>query len=357
MPLKVYYGNILDIKNDAIVNPTDIFLSGSGSIDKILHDLSEGKLKTEFQYIQDFSFGSARLTPSYNNIYKFIIHTAGPYWTDSYGDVAILRNCYSNIFQIIQENRSEISSVSIPIIASGSFKFPLENALTISMNAINEYLQFDEKLDINLFIYTEQARLAFEKLYKDINIINIFSSKDSTASTDSSLYMTNNLPKGTSNHIKSYLDEFPVNKSKLEVSDLINKYFKNIKNDQTDNASFADVYYSLLNKYNLQNSKVCGPKGADLNKTTMSKLLNPKTGRKPSKDTVLALCIALPINHDEMIALCKAAGKPFEYSNPRDKLVDDYIKNVHLQNKIYSLYEYNMKIPNTYKMLQINVSK
>lgn len=357
MSLNVYYGNIFNVTSDAIVNPTDIFLSGSGSIDKTLHDLSNGQLKNECKFIQDFSFGSARKTLSYNNIFKYIIHTAGPYWTGSYGDVKILKNCYSNIFQILQENKNEIKSVSIPIIASGSFKFPLEKAITIAMNAINEYMQIDDSLIINLFIYTNDARLAFEKLYNNINAIDLFAAQDNATSANSSLNKTNNLPAGTSGHINSYLNEFSTDKNTLDFQGLLNKFSSTIKNEQTSSNSFADVYFSLLDKYNLQNSKVCGASGADLNKATISKLLNPKTGRKPSKDTVLALCIALPINFDEMLALCKAAGKPFESSNVRDRFVADYIKFTHTKNQIYPLSDYNMRIPNTHKMLQINISK
>ena len=39
MPLEISRNDIRNIEVDAIVNPSDRFLSGSGSIDKIIHDI------------------------------------------------------------------------------------------------------------------------------------------------------------------------------------------------------------------------------------------------------------------------------------------------------------------------------
>ena len=44
MSLKIVRNNILEMKVDAIVNPTDYRLSGSGSIDKKIHDNNSKKM-------------------------------------------------------------------------------------------------------------------------------------------------------------------------------------------------------------------------------------------------------------------------------------------------------------------------
>ena len=77
MPLKIVRNNILEMEVDAIVNPTDYKLSGSGSIDKKIHDAGGLELRKECDEYEHCDFGDAVLTHAYNLPCKYIIHTVG----------------------------------------------------------------------------------------------------------------------------------------------------------------------------------------------------------------------------------------------------------------------------------------
>ena len=80
MPLKIIRNNILQMNVDAIVNPTDSSLSGSGSIDYKIHQAGKEQLKKELLTIGKCNPGDAVLTNAYNLPCDYIIHTVGPKW-------------------------------------------------------------------------------------------------------------------------------------------------------------------------------------------------------------------------------------------------------------------------------------
>ena len=65
---------------DAIVNPTDVMLSGAGSIDYKIHQVGNEELENELKSVGKCNVGDAILTNVHNLKCKYIIHTVGPIW-------------------------------------------------------------------------------------------------------------------------------------------------------------------------------------------------------------------------------------------------------------------------------------
>ena len=138
MPLKIVRNNILEMEVDAIVNPTDYKLSGSGSIDKKIHDAGGLELRKECDEYEHCDFGDAVLTHAYNLPCKYIIHTVGPFWRDNPEDLEIMESCYANCLRVAAQQK--LKSIAFPLIATGSFGCPKDLAVNIAINTINFFI-------------------------------------------------------------------------------------------------------------------------------------------------------------------------------------------------------------------------
>ena len=83
--LELIHGNIMEAKVDAIVNPTDLVLSGGGGLDQVIRQAAGEKVDRACEEIRDLyggcQTGEAVITPAGNLSVKHIIHTVGPIWT------------------------------------------------------------------------------------------------------------------------------------------------------------------------------------------------------------------------------------------------------------------------------------
>ncbi len=83
--------------------------------------------------------GEAASTPAFNLDAKYIIHTVGPSWIDGKHDEReILHLCYRKSLNLAAE--LECKSIAFPLIATGVYGFPKDEALQIALAEINKFL-------------------------------------------------------------------------------------------------------------------------------------------------------------------------------------------------------------------------
>ncbi len=129
MPFQIIRNDITKVKADAIVNtanPKPVFAAGTDAA--IYKAAGEKQLLAERKKIGDIMPGETAVTPAFSLDAKYIIHTVGPLWEDgAHGEFDILESCYRNCLQKAAELKCK--SIAFPLIASGNYGFPKDEAL------------------------------------------------------------------------------------------------------------------------------------------------------------------------------------------------------------------------------------
>ena len=140
MPFQIRFADILSIRCDAIVNPTDELLSGSGGLDAKIRAAAGHDLTLACRRAGQISVGGAIITPGFQlNNCRYIIHTASPWWSNRQEDVQGLRQCYRSALRLAE--KFGLESAAFPLIGSGTRGFPKELVLRAAVEEIGQYLK------------------------------------------------------------------------------------------------------------------------------------------------------------------------------------------------------------------------
>lgn len=168
MPLQIVNDNICNMKTDAIVNAANSSLKmGGGVCGAIFSSAGADKLQKECDSIGGCKTGDAVITSGYNLYAKYIIHTVGPIWHGGgSGKEELLRSCYINSLNLAMKNNCK--SIAFPLISSGIYGYPKEEALRVAITAINEFL-LKTDIDIYLVLFVESDYKLGQKLLDEIS--------------------------------------------------------------------------------------------------------------------------------------------------------------------------------------------
>ncbi len=362
MPLRIIRNDLLQMEVDAIVNPTDSELSGSGSIDLKIHQAGKEELKKELASIGKCNIGDAILTNAYNLSCKYIIHTVGPIWNGDVKAFRVLESCYRNCLSLALTQ--DIESIAFPLIATGSFGCPTDKAIQIAINTINSFL-IDYDLEVYLVVYNSEAFGISKKLVEDVKSYI----EDDIVEDERIKFIQ---------ELLSYYEfnETPLAKrivGKIKVSDAIERDYKLLSPmfmedlyecESTDNLedlipeldkikwtnedSFTYKLFKIIDDNNLKDSDVYNAAG--ISKMVFSNL---RKGVIPKKKTVFQLCLTLPIDITQATDLLASAGYTFILSDKFEKTIKKIIeaKNTKKLTRIdvidLILYELGLPVFNT----------
>ena len=103
--------------------------------------------------------------------------------------------------------------------------------------------------------------------------------------------------------------------------------------EQSVNQTFVDRLLYYINKKGVRDSEVY--KAARVDKRLFSKIVSSRE-YKPSKDTAIALALALELSLDEANDMLARAGYTFSHSNKRDIIIEYFFRE-----KVYNLMDAN----------------
>ena len=103
--------------------------------------------------------------------------------------------------------------------------------------------------------------------------------------------------------------------------------------DKTTNKTFVDALIAHINKKGLRDSEVY--KAAQIDRRLFSKIMSDRQ-YKPSKDTAIAIALALRLTLSEATDMLSRAGYTFSHSNKKDIIVEYFFRE-----RIYKLDDIN----------------
>ena len=236
--IKFVIGNICESHVDAIVNPTDTFLSGSGGVDWHIHKLAGKTMSDECKKAGSCPIGNTVLTSGGNLFTKYVIHTAVPKWeSNSQNAEYLLAACYVNSLNTAKENN--INSIAFSAIGTGTNSFPVERAAEISMAVIWEWYIAHRECPQITIVLTSESKM---KIYKKAFLLNVLKTFHTTFSPEHLAFLTA--------HTLPYYFEQHGGFSKLsdKKEEQVNIYRDKINNLHHLYSDYMDILYDIIGK-------------------------------------------------------------------------------------------------------------
>lgn len=353
MPFQIIRNDITKVKADAIVNTANPKPTiGRGTDSAIYAAAGKDQLLAAREKIGNIAPGEAAYTDAFNLSAKYIIHTVGPAWFGgNKNEREILHSCYRNSLALA-DNLS-CKSIAFPLIATGVYGFPKDEALQIALAEINRFL-LDHDMKITLVVFD---RRAFELSGQLVGDIDEFIDEHSAHEIRQAEY-------GGSYHDNRRLDEL----HRFESSEMISQDMGSFADDgdaeadyeeelsppigAAPGASFPDVsgksldeilgntgetfqqkLFELIDKSGMDDVTVY--KKANIDRKVFSRI-RCKADYKPKKKTAVAFAIALELDMPTMIDLLSRAEIALSPSNKFDLIITFFVTN-----RIYDIYEIN----------------
>jgi O-acetyl-ADP-ribose deacetylase (regulator of RNase III) len=152
MSFSIIHTDITKQKTDAIVNAANTSLrAGGGVCGAIFKAAGTKNLQAACKKLAPIKTSEAVITPGFDLPAKYIIHAAGPiYRGGGHGEEKLLRDTYTNALKCAVENGCK--SIAFPLISSGIYGYPKEEALSVATSAIQDFIA-DHDIDVTLVLF------------------------------------------------------------------------------------------------------------------------------------------------------------------------------------------------------------
>ena len=304
MPLHFIRNDITKMPVDAIVNAANESLLGGGGVDGCIHRAAGPELLAECRRLGGCRTGEAKLTGAYRLPCRYVIHTVGPVWRGGeHGEREQLVSCYRNSLWLAKEHGCE--TVAFPLISSGIFGYPKDQALRVAVDTIGAFL-LEHDMTVYLVIFDRRAYQISGKLFADI--AEYIDDHYVEAHTDPG---AERLRRGALHREMAAPMCAPMAAPALD--DLLEHL----------DAGFSETLLRLIDRSGKKDSEVY--KKANVDRKLFSKIRN-NSNYKPSKPTALAFAIALELDLAETKDLLARAGYALSASSKFDVIVEYFIR-------------------------------
>ena len=333
MPFQIIHNDITKVKADVIVNSANPAPRIGGGSDRAIYDAAGADaLLAERKKIGIIRTGEASATPAFALQAKYIIHTVGPVWNGgSCGEAQALDSCYVNSLTLAVKLSAE--SIAFPLISTGIFGYPKEEALKIALNAISKFLQSHD-INVTLVVYDLRdfelsSRLTGEiDDYIEVNLnppVCCYELVEPAAGR--------RLRRAEQRQLQMQdldMAEVPLF-SPAYMLDRESKSLDQILNDAGE--SFQQRLFELIDESGMDDVTVY--KKANIDRKLFSRI-RCKADYKPKKRTAVAFAIALRLDMPTMLDLLSRAEIAFSPSSKFDLIITYCV-----DHGIYDIFEIN----------------
>lgn len=320
MPLQIVRNDITTMKVDAIVNAANESLLGGGGVDGVIHRAAGPELLAECRTLNGCKTGQAKITKGYRLPAKFVIHTVGPIWRGgNHGERELLVSAYRSSLELALANRCE--TVAFPLISSGVYGYPKDQALKVAVDTIGEFL-LSHDMTVYLVIFDRAAYTIGGKLFADI------------AAYIDDRYVETHTDRYENQRRRMALESMPAEEPQWMPAPCT------IGTPGLDEAlrkldeSFSQMLLRKIDERGMTDAQCY--KKANIDRKLFSKIRSD-VHYKPSKPTAMAFAIALELPLAEAREMLEKAGFAFSHASKFDIIVEYFI--AHRNYNIFKINE------------------
>ena len=330
MPLQIVRNDITKMKVDAIVNAANSSLLVGGGVDGCIHRAAGPELLAECKTLGGCETGSAKITGAGKLPCKYVIHAVGPRWLGGKrGERDQLISCYRTSLALAKDKECE--TVAFPLISSGIYGYPKDQALRIAIDTISEFL-LENDMTVYIVIFDKKAYQISEKLFSDIAeyIDDNYVDEHTDYSRER---MCMNAPMAPMAPRRARRKKTDVDLSEMcDCKALLAEDDLDAKLKQIDE-SFSQMLLRKIDEKGMTDAECY--KKANVDRKLFSKIRS-NVNYKPSKTTAIAFAISLELTLEETEDMLRKAGFALSHSNKFDIIIEYFISR-----GIYDIYEIN----------------
>lgn len=338
MPLQIVRNDITKMKVDAIVNAVSNSLLSSGGVSGCIHRAAGPELASACLTLGGCETGRAKITAGYRLPSRFVIHTAGPVWQDGrHGEPELLASCYRS--SLILARDAGCTTVAFPLISSGIYGYPKEQALRVAVDAIGAFLM-ENDITVFLVVFDRSAYRISSKLFSDIAscIDDRYADRQFQRTAELHRLAAARSPDKTT-FMAASQDAAPCSVSDFQASCTPPSCTTASVSRSLDEAlqkideSFSEMLLRKIDERGITDAQCY--KKANIDRKLFSKIRSDK-GYRPSKPTVIAFALALELPMHEMKSMLEKAGFALSHSSKFDIIVEYFVEHGN-----YNVFEIN----------------
>lgn len=362
MPFSIVRDDISRVHADVLVNAANVRLAPGGGVCGALFSAAGfDEMRAACEAIGGCATGDAVATPAFNLPARWCVHAVGPIWRGGRAhEEELLRRCYRGAFARAVELGAR--SVAFPLISAGIYGFPVERALAIVREEVAVFLKHHDEIELTLVVFeravVQMGNALVEQVQEYIDDEYVDSSsfmRRDTGELERELRWTEDASAPHSVEmaepvsLPKYLqeDDAPTvmpSASRPFVASSIGMPGAPSRAGTTLDAEIAQLVATLDAPFSTTLLALIDARGmtdaevyhrANISRQLFSKIRGNESYR-PSKQTVVALAIALELDMSATQDLLARAGFTLSKSSKFDVIVRFFI-----ERGIYDLFQLN----------------
>lgn len=330
MPLKFIRDDIVNVRWDAAIVPTNGFFSGGGNVETRIREAGGKQLEKEIAEAVRFSDSPAYVRVSGMNFKALILVPVMSFGQASKGEL------FGSVLAALDKAVAcGCKTVALPLLGAGANGYPSDVAFDTVLDACRNHLTRNDTYII-LTLYDDEMFLYGKRMYDDIDEYITGRVTVQHRRPEPILYSPSSSGFGSfqcENDIYEALHrrknaKIPEEAACADAESMsLDEYIRNV------DKGFSETLLDLIDKSGMTDVQCY--KRANIDRKLFSKIRSTP-GYKPKKSTAISFCIALSLTLEQTQDLLSKAGYTLSGSDVGDLIVEYFIKN-----KDYDIFRIN----------------